>query len=204
MNTKILQNNLIALRQEKGMTQKDLAKTINYSDKVISKWERGESQPNIEAISVLAEFFNVSIDFLVGKDIKVSESVGSTIELDVIRTGSPSFLAYLFIVPFVVLFGVILITSPNDIALGFFTLGIGIVLYSFIISKATFESTYKGTTIRIINRAFSCKLYIGTKMVEESKNPFRVNPVMNGMLSQDRIKVVLSNMTSIKCRIYVN
>ena len=204
MNTKILQNNLIDLRQEKGMTQKDLAKTINYSDKVISKWERGESQPNIEAISILAEFFNVSIDFLVGKDVTVSQNEGSTIELDVIRTGSPSFLAYLFIVPFAVLFGVILIISPNDIAFGLFTLGIGIVFYSFIISKATFESTYKGTPIRIVNRAFSCKFYIGKEMVEESKNPFRVNPVMNGFLSQDKIKVVLSNMTSIKCRIYVN
>jgi len=95
MNSEVLQNNLIKLRQEKGITQKELAETINYSDKVISKWERGESHPSIEAISDLAEYFGVSIDFLVGKSGTVSREIQNTIELDVIKTESPSFLEYL-------------------------------------------------------------------------------------------------------------
>lgn len=53
------------LRKDYGLTQQDLAKKINYSDKVISKWERGESLPDINAINSIASFFNISIDELV-------------------------------------------------------------------------------------------------------------------------------------------
>ncbi len=69
----ILQENLIKLRKSRKLTQIELGEKISYSDKTISKWENGESCPNIEAIYKLAAFYHVSIDALVRPDISVEE-----------------------------------------------------------------------------------------------------------------------------------
>ena len=61
----IIAKNIQKLRQEKGMTQVELAEKINYSDKTISKWERGESLPDIVVLKNLADLFEVTLDYLV-------------------------------------------------------------------------------------------------------------------------------------------
>ena len=65
MNEIQLKNSIIKLRKERGLTQRQLAEHINYSDKVISKWECGESFPDIVALKQLSDFCNVSIDEIV-------------------------------------------------------------------------------------------------------------------------------------------
>jgi len=57
--------NITLLRKENKWTQQDLADKLNYSDKTISKWERGESTPDIEMLCKVAEIFNVDLDYLV-------------------------------------------------------------------------------------------------------------------------------------------
>ena len=47
------------------LTQIELAEKINYSDKAVSKWERGESIPDVSVLLELSKLFGVSIDFLV-------------------------------------------------------------------------------------------------------------------------------------------
>ena len=59
-----LNEKLTLLRKEKKLTQQGLAEKINYSDKVISKWENGYSVPDMEAMVVLAKFYNLTIDEL--------------------------------------------------------------------------------------------------------------------------------------------
>lgn len=54
------------LRMEKGLTQEELAKQINFSLSVVNKWENGKKNPSVDAIKVLAKFFNVSADYLLG------------------------------------------------------------------------------------------------------------------------------------------
>lgn len=61
----IIAKNIQKLRQEKGMTQVELAEKLNYSDKTISKWERGESLPDIVVLKNLADLFDVTLDYLV-------------------------------------------------------------------------------------------------------------------------------------------
>lgn len=61
----IIGQNLLRLRKEKKLTQLELAEKFNYSDKSISKWEKGESLPNIEVLYDLAKFYEVSLDDLV-------------------------------------------------------------------------------------------------------------------------------------------
>ena len=53
-----------ALRKAKGMTQRELAEYLNVSDKAVSRWERGETAPDLTLIPVIAELFQVTTDEL--------------------------------------------------------------------------------------------------------------------------------------------
>lgn len=57
--------NLIALRTKAKLTQLQLADMLNYSDKAVSKWERGEAIPDLRVLLRLSEIFGVSIDDIV-------------------------------------------------------------------------------------------------------------------------------------------
>ena len=56
--------NLINLRTDAGMTQAELGAKLNYSDKSISKWERGEAIPDAYVLTQLAELFGVTVDYI--------------------------------------------------------------------------------------------------------------------------------------------
>ncbi len=71
----VLAKNLIKFRKAMNLTQADLANKLNYSDKAISKWERGESLPDVEILYELSKLFNVSIDTLLTDDEKIVEKV---------------------------------------------------------------------------------------------------------------------------------
>lgn len=60
--------NIAELRQKNGMTQLELADRLNYSDKAVSKWERGESIPDVSVLLSVADLFGVSLDYLVRED----------------------------------------------------------------------------------------------------------------------------------------
>ena len=59
-------SNIARLRREKGMTQADLAERINYSDKAVSKWERGESLPDVLTLLNLAKVLETDLNTLGG------------------------------------------------------------------------------------------------------------------------------------------
>lgn len=61
-------NNLIALRKSKGLTQADVANSLNYSDKSVSKWEHADSLPDISILSALADMYGVTLDYLTHED----------------------------------------------------------------------------------------------------------------------------------------
>lgn len=63
-----LAKNIAELRLINGFTQIELAEKLNYSDKTISKWERGESSPDITALVEMAELFGVSLDCMVREE----------------------------------------------------------------------------------------------------------------------------------------
>ena len=60
----IIAQNIAELRRENNMTQLELAEKLNYSDKAISKWERGESIPDVAVLKNIADIFLVSVDYL--------------------------------------------------------------------------------------------------------------------------------------------
>ena len=59
-------SNIINQRTKAGMTQAELGAKLNYSDKSVSKWERGEALPDTDNLIRLARLYNVSIDEIVG------------------------------------------------------------------------------------------------------------------------------------------
>ena len=57
----IFASNLIRLRTAAGMTQAELGEQLNYSDKSISKWERGEAIPDAAVLKRMSEIFGVTM-----------------------------------------------------------------------------------------------------------------------------------------------
>ncbi len=66
--------NITALRLAKGITQIELAQMLNYSDKAVSKWERGESIPDVTVLYKISEIFGVNLDYLVHEHTVVDDS----------------------------------------------------------------------------------------------------------------------------------
>lgn len=66
----MFQDNLITLRKLKGYSQEELAEKISVSRQTLSKYETGESLPDIEKCRLIAEVFEVSLDELVNYDTK--------------------------------------------------------------------------------------------------------------------------------------
>lgn len=60
----IFAKNLIKLRKQKKLTQLELANTLNYSDRNISKWENALALPSTEVMKEISDYFGVTIDYL--------------------------------------------------------------------------------------------------------------------------------------------
>ncbi len=58
----IIAENLVSLRKSAGLTQQELASKLNYSDKAVSKWERGESIPDVIVLKQIADMYGVKVD----------------------------------------------------------------------------------------------------------------------------------------------
>lgn len=61
----IIADNIIKFRKKAKLTQAELAQKLNYSDKAVSKWERGDALPDIIVLNDIAKIFNVTLDSLV-------------------------------------------------------------------------------------------------------------------------------------------
>ncbi len=59
-------NRLSELRNEKKLSQRDMAKAFNVSQSTYNNWENANTQPSIEQLISLADFFEVSVDYLIG------------------------------------------------------------------------------------------------------------------------------------------
>lgn len=62
----MIKERLRLLREEKGLLQKDIAELLNISTSAYGYYEQGKRTPDIHVIQVLAEFYNISSDWLIG------------------------------------------------------------------------------------------------------------------------------------------
>ena len=63
-----IKDRLKELRKENNLTQKQVARILNKSETGYASWEQGLSEPNINDLILLSKYYNVTIDYLVGKD----------------------------------------------------------------------------------------------------------------------------------------
>lgn len=63
----MVSNRLIQLKNERNILQKDIAKALNISLRSYQRYEKGERNPDSLILTAMADFFGVSIDYLVGR-----------------------------------------------------------------------------------------------------------------------------------------
>lgn len=71
----LISYNIQNLRKKKKLTQVEFANELHYSDKAISKWERAESIPDVVVLKQIADFFGVSLDYLLSEHNSNNESL---------------------------------------------------------------------------------------------------------------------------------
>lgn len=70
---------LVRLRQDRGVTQDEVAQALSVSNKTISKWETGASMPDIPMLAALSEYFGVATDVLLGLSEDKADSTRETV-----------------------------------------------------------------------------------------------------------------------------
>ena len=76
----IIGSNIMKLRVASGMTQADLAEQLSYSDKTVSKWERGDGLPDITVLIQISDIFDVTLDYLIHEHEKIEYTAVGTIK----------------------------------------------------------------------------------------------------------------------------
>lgn len=79
------------LRREAGLSQQDFAKQLGTSKSSINMYERGEREPGLETLEAIADYFNVDMDYLLGKSEHRSKSawlegIDKSVDLDILRS----------------------------------------------------------------------------------------------------------------------
>lgn len=104
-----LAKNLVKYRKQAKITQAELAEKLNYSDKAVSKWERGEAAPDVFVLESIANYYGVTVDRLLNESpeakpkTKIQENlkkaaimVGATIIAWLVITVAAVILQYIF------------------------------------------------------------------------------------------------------------
>ncbi len=69
-------------RKKKGLTQEQIAEALNISYQAVSKWETAASLPDVSMLTIIADYFGVSIDYLLGHDLgKQAKEIDGIIEI---------------------------------------------------------------------------------------------------------------------------
>lgn len=99
----VFASNLIRLRTQAGMTQLQLAEQLNYSDKSVSKWERGDALPDLVVTKTIADLFGVTVDFLLQSHDQwepkpVEKKVDTGVITAIVQVGIWTVAAILFVI----------------------------------------------------------------------------------------------------------
>ena len=123
-------NKLYELRKQKGLSQEELANKLNVSRQTVSKWELGDSTPDMEKLTGLSDLFEISLDELVlgkvpevqAQSIKVS-NVAETIEEKVLTPRNKKRARKILKITLVI-FGIVLVIDVISMVVYFLLYGI--------------------------------------------------------------------------------
>ena len=174
---------IVEKRKQKNMTQKDIAKYLNVSDKAVSKWERGEGYPEVTTLPKLAFLLGVTVDeLLLGKSESIDNLKNETDKFkDIIIEEKEILHSYflediyykfhknIIITYLIICIGVFINFTPIKIISAIFGL-IGIAFYYFIvydfkISIKRFRIYINEKVIINNNKLKYSNIFIGTSII---------------------------------------
>lgn len=83
------------LRTDKGLTQEEFGKLFNVIKQTVSSWENGNSRPDIDSAAKIADFFNVSLDYLLGRtEVPIDVTNETLNKIDLALNEDPELLAF--------------------------------------------------------------------------------------------------------------
>lgn len=168
----ITAGNLINLRTRENMTQAELGAKLNYSDKTISKWERGEAIPDAFVLTQLAEIFNVSVDYILSSHDTVEVCEGIPIKED-----APKFRAAIIMAIVVVgimtcaLTAFVVLWLCDIIEWRVFLVGASLSLLSVLVLDCVW---YKRKGLQYIISAFVVSLFVIAYFAKPSANAWQL------------------------------
>ena len=153
----ITASNIINLRTSHGMTQAELGAKLNYSDKTISKWERGEAIPDAYVLTQLAALFGVTVDDLLSSHDKWEAPADETVGPEF--TYSTDRIIALVMVAIFTLSLTVFVTLwlLHIIEWRVFLVGLSVALLTYMILDCVFK---KGKHLQYILGAFVLSLFV--------------------------------------------
>ena len=73
------------LRKKKNISQREFAKIIGAAPNTVCNWENGNREPDNDTLKRIADYFNVTVDYLLGRDTPKSDDLTPEEQLDVAR-----------------------------------------------------------------------------------------------------------------------
>ncbi len=187
LESKLLSSTLVRKRNERGLTQKELAKHLNYSDKVISKWERGESVPDVYALERIAAFYKITIDELVnGTD--TPQVLVKPYQIFFEQIKKPSLLMKLSILIPLVL---VIITATIDIVwtiAALMVFFIYVIIWGIAIAQSEWICRHNNHEFRVVTKAVSCSLFLDNQLVDKQSSLIS-NFLLSVRMKEDTLKL---------------
>lgn len=202
MNSEVIAKNLIEIRKLNDFTQKELAAKINYSDKVISKWECGESLPDILALNTLATLYNVKVDDIInGVDTK-RDYPADEVRLE--KTVKPHLIVVTSFISLIFIWGIMSLFVPTYMLIPLTALYIiFIILLGLSINHHEWESTFLSHEIKIVNRFHKSELWIDGKLIDEKYSITAIGINLGGRIGSKSIKVNVFRLVTFNCKVIV-
>ncbi len=142
-----LAQNLVRYRKTVNLTQIEFAEKFNYTDKAVSKWERGESIPDLIVLKQIADFYNVTIDDLIkeptdNKPIFIKNLLKRRVILELA-------LAVVVCIIAVLVYSLLLIITPDLGGKAWLAFIYGLIIMSILF--VIFSAVWKQRTFTIIS-----------------------------------------------------
>lgn len=163
-------SNLIRLRLAAGMTQAEVGEKLNYSDKTISKWERGEVTTDVFVLMEIAALFNVSVDYLLTPHAEIEPIVYNKPKTPAYNTHAITAIAVLGVWTLaLVLF--IALWWAGFVVWQIFAFALPISLITLLVMQSVF---HKGRGNRFIVAALAVSVLTALYLMFLSNNPWQL------------------------------
>lgn len=121
---------IMTMRNEKNLSQEQLAEKINVTRQTISNWENGKFYPDIDSLVNLSKFFNVSLDVLLSYDDKVLDYLKDS--TDIVKSNKNILYAVLLNILLIIAFIIVGIIFNESASIIIIIFTVSIISFSFL------------------------------------------------------------------------